>query len=133
MPRKSKSTVAVPISPVSPQETFHRADILFVLEWASVAPGLGGWNVLLDNEQETRKVSVVPPGTGHPAFFITRSGSEVALHRYRPGADPGQVIEFARYSSLREAVLTVCALSGEEIETINEAMELLYPRSLRSA
>lgn len=132
MPQKPKNSSALSTNSMPLDLPFHRADILFVLEWASVAPGLGGWNVLLDNETETRKVSVVPPGAEHPAFFVTRSGSEIALHRSRPGAKQGQVVEFARYRSLREAVLTVCSLSGEEIETINEAMELLYPRSLRS-
>ena len=111
MPRKHRNSAAFLMNSNDQGAQFHPADILFVLEWASVAPGLGGWNVLLDNEAETRKVSVVPPGAESPAFFITRVGSEVALHRYNPGTKQAHLVEFARYSSLREAIQAVCSLS----------------------
>ncbi|HET8995801.1 MAG TPA: hypothetical protein VFN42_03965, partial [Acetobacteraceae bacterium] len=41
---------------------FHCADVLFALEWSAVAPGVGGWDVLIDDERHTRLISVVPPG-----------------------------------------------------------------------
>jgi hypothetical protein len=134
MPRKSKrpaTTLLVPASP--PDEVFHRADVLYALEWAAAAPGIGGWNVLLDNEQSTRKVSVIPPGAEQPAFFITRVGAETSLAWLRGSGDRATQVEVARFASLREAVRSLCALSDEQIESVNEAMEALYPRTLRVA
>ena len=60
MAKKSKrlaTSLLIPAAP--PDAVFHRADILYALEWAAAAPGIGGWNVLLDDEQQTRQVSVV--------------------------------------------------------------------------
>jgi hypothetical protein len=128
----SKRSAAVMLIPVPPAEAvFDQADVLYALEWAAVAPGLGGWTVLLDDDSETRVVSVIPPGMERPGFAVTRKGREVSLTWLR-AANSGQPdIEVARPTSLREAMLLLCPLSYERIEGINEAMEALYPRSLR--
>lgn len=110
---------------------FHQADVLFVLEWAAVAPGLGGWNVVLDDDYATRLVSVIPPGAENPVFFITRDGGEVTITWLRQKSVDGALVEVGRYGNLREAVMTLCPLSDDQKELVNEAMEILYPRSLR--
>ncbi|KAA5612041.1 hypothetical protein [Rhodovastum atsumiense] len=108
---------------------FHRADILYALEWAAAAPGLGRWTVLLDDTEQTRLVSVVPPGTERPAFLITRSQEGVFVMPQAPGEEGLQI---RRFGNLREAVLAICPLDDERAVAVNEAMEILYPRTLRS-
>jgi hypothetical protein len=134
MPRKSKRLATSLLIPAAPADAvFHRADILYALEWAAAAPGIGGWNVQLDDDQQTRKVSVVPPGSEVPTFFIARAGSEVQLTWLRGTGDRATIVEVARFASLREAVRSLCALSDGQIESVNDAMEALYPRTLRTA
>lgn len=133
MSRKTKrlaTSLLIPATP--PDSVFHRADILYALEWAAAAPGIGGWNVLLDDEQQTRQVSVVPPGSEHATFFMNRVGSEVSLTWVRGAGERSAPVEVARFASLREAVRSLCALSDEQVESVNDAMEALYPRSLRT-
>jgi len=110
---------------------FHRADVLYALEWAAVAPGLGGWNIVLDDERQTRLVSVVPPGAEQPAFFVAREGNEITVTWLRQKSADATLVEVGRFNSLREAVLTLCPLSDDMRELVNESMELLYPRTLR--
>jgi hypothetical protein len=108
---------------------FHRADVLYALEWAAVAPGLGRWGVLLDNAEETRLVSVLPPGSDVPAFLIFRAEGHVLVipRSTRDGSE-----RVRRFRNLREAVLAICPLDDEKAVAVNEAMEVLYPRSFRS-
>lgn len=111
-------------------EPFHKADVLYALEWSSIAPGTGGWDLLLDSEAETRLISVVPPGSETPRFLIFRSGADVNV-LWISDAPCGDVMEVGRYPTLRAAVLGLCPLPKELVRQINEAMESLYPRSLR--
>jgi hypothetical protein len=113
-------------------QAFHVADVLYALEWAALAPGIGGWGVALDDERATRLVSVTPPGAEQPVFFVSRAGSETVLTWLRPRAAHGVLAEIGRFASLRAAMLALCPLPEEQNEAMNEAMELLYPRSLRT-
>lgn len=109
---------------------FHRADVLYALEWSAVAPGAGGWNIRIDNEEHTRLVSVVAPGSERPTFFIFWKGGAVVVVWRRPiGAR--DVMEVGRYPSLRAAVMALCPLHADIVQQVNESMEVLYPRSLR--
>jgi len=110
---------------------FHPADVLFALEWAAVAPGLGGWNLVLDQDGETRLISVVPPGAEHPTFFITRDGSRVTVTWLRQQAVGARPVDVGQFATLREAVLTLCPLSGELAAFVDQSMDLLYPPALR--
>ena len=127
MAKRPAVLMLVPAPPA--QAVFDRADVLYALEWAAVAPGIGGWTVLLDDEDQTREVSVVPPGMEQPAFCMTRVGRDVSLTWLRLGGRPD--FEVARPASLREAVHLLCPLSEECTQAVNQAMEALYPRSLR--
>jgi len=111
-------------------EPFHQADVLYALEWSAVAPGMGGWNLLVDQEAETRLISVVPPGSEAPRFLIFRAGADVDVLWI--GDSPGEdAMEVGHYPTLRAAVLGLCPVPKEQIRRINEAMESLYPRALR--
>lgn len=133
MPRKYKRPVASMLIPAAPPDAiFHNADVLYALEWAATAPGIGGWNVLLDDDKQTRKLSVVPPGSEHPTFFITRTGAEVTVNWLRTTVEQGVPVKIGGFASLREAVRALCALSDEQLESVNDAMEAMYPRSLRA-
>jgi hypothetical protein len=120
------------LAPAPPvEEVFAYADVLYALEWASLAPGLGGWTVLLDDDHETREILVIPPGMEQPAFCIYRSGRDVLLSWLRPTDPQRPEFEVARVASLREAVLLLCPLSEESIAAVHDSMEVMYPRSLR--
>jgi hypothetical protein len=110
---------------------FPRADVLFALEWSAVAPGIGGWDVLIDDEKRTRLVSVVPPGSDVPSFFIYWKGRDVVVTWLAPNGK-GDVMEIGRFSSLRAAVLALCPLNAEQMQAVTESLEVLYPRALRS-
>ena len=131
MSKKARRVAEATLPSAETAAVFHHADVLFALEWAAVAPGLGGWNVVLDDERRTRLISVVPPGAEQPAFFVTRDGTEVAVTWLRQKVVDGSLVEVGRFCSLREAVLTLCPLSDDMKELVNESMEVLYPRSLR--
>lgn len=131
MSKKARRSAEATLFSAETTTVFHAADVLFALEWAAVAPGLGGWNLVLDDERQTRLVSVVPPGAEHPAFFINRHGSEITITWLRQKTIDGALVEVGTFKSLREAVLTLCPLSDDLRELVNEAMEVMYPRALR--
>lgn len=131
MSKKARRSAEAALFSTEKGSVFHQADILYALEWAAVAPGLGGWNVVLDDDRQTRLVSVVPPGAEQPAFFVSRDGSQVTITWLRQKITDSALVEVGRYRSLREAVLTLCPLSDDQRELVNESMEVLYPRSLR--
>jgi hypothetical protein len=131
MSKKSRKTADSALFSAESMSVFHQADVLYALEWAAVAPGLGGWNVVLDDDRATRLISVIPPGAENPAFFITRDGIEVTINWLRQKTIDGVLVEVGRFASLREAALALCPLSDDQKELVNESMEILYPRSVR--
>ena len=109
---------------------FHGADVLFALEWSAVAPGVGGWDVLIDDERHTRLISVVPPGSNEPAFVALRKDSAVVVI-WLSANSKGEAMELGRFSSLRTAMLALCPLDPDVLQHVNESMEALHPRTLR--
>lgn len=128
--RKPKREDTLVLGPDEGKTKFHRSDVLFALEWSAVAPGMGGWDVLVDDEARTRLVSIVPPGADVPAFFAYWKGREVVLTWLAPSGQ-SHMMEVGRFTSLRMAVLALCPLSDEQMNIVNESMEILYPRALR--
>jgi hypothetical protein len=133
MSRKTRRSAEATLFSGETTALFHQADVLYALEWAAVAPGLGGWNLVLDDDRRTRLISVVPPGAEQPAFFITRDGKEVTITWLRQKVVDGALVEVGRFASLREALLTLCPLCDDLKEVVNESMEVLYPRTLRES
>ena len=75
----------------------------------------------------------MPPGAEQPAFFVTRDGKHVTVTWLRQKVVDGSLVEVGRFASLREALLTLCPLSDDQKELVNDSMEVLYPRSLRES
>jgi hypothetical protein len=129
--RKPQPNDTLTLGPDEGKAKFDRADVLFALEWSALAPGIGGWDVLIDDERMTRLVSVVPPGADAPAFFIYWKGSEIVL-TWQALNGKGEMMEVARFTNLRAAVLALCPLSEDQHMAVKDSMEIMYPRSLRS-
>ena len=109
-----------------PSETiFHPADILYALEWVGAVPEELHWRVALDNENETRLVSVFLSEAQQPTFEISRIGGVVKLVALVTD-EPGPRTRYFR--SLRDAVLAICPLDDDFAPAANEAMKVLYPR-----
>jgi hypothetical protein len=126
--RKPTCEDALALGPDEGKASFHRGDVLFALEWSAVAPGMGGWDVLIDDELRTRLVCVVPPGSDAPAFFIFLKGRDVVM-RWLSANGIGEAIEVGRFTNLRAALLALCPLNEDQTEWVNESMEILAPRS----
>lgn len=129
--RRPKTTDIPNLGPDESNARFPRADVLFALEWSAIAPGMGGWDVLIDDERRTRLLSIVPPGSDSPAFFIVTNGRSVTLRWLAP-RDGSEVIEVGQFMTLRDALLALCPLTEDQLHTVNEAMEILYPRKQRN-
>jgi len=109
---------------------FPGPDVSFALEWASVAPGIGGWDVRVDDETHPRLVSVVPPGALDPTFIIFRRENSVSVIWIVPNIT-GKLKEIARFANLPDAVLALCPLDDRLLQEVTKAMEVLYPPALR--
>jgi hypothetical protein len=107
---------------------FHASDIAFARAWSRVAPGIGGWTMLLDNDAAPGQVSVIPPGLPQPVFFITRRGRDVVLERRRAMGDDDEVVEAGRFEGLRDAVLALCPIDDDALEQIQLGLEVQFPR-----
>jgi hypothetical protein len=103
---------------------FHPSDVAFAIGWSRRAPGIDGWRVLLDREEETEQVSVIPPGSKEVVFVITRDGTKAVIERLN-GQSRQLVGEF---TNLRLAVQALCPLQEEHLQEINEELELAFPR-----
>lgn len=108
-------------------ETFSFSDVLFALEWSAVAPGMGGWDVLIDDERYTSLISVVPPGADVPCFFLYMKAQDVVL-TWMPATRDTELMEVGRFGTLTAAMLALCPLSDEQMLAIERALEILQPR-----
>jgi hypothetical protein len=117
--------------PAQDATTFHSADVLYALAWASLAPGIDGWRISLPDAAHTSVVFVIPPGSDEPVFFIRRKGGETVVQRQaKPGTDWMRT-EVGRFDGLRTAIRALCPLDDEKLEELNTRMEVIYPRSVR--
>jgi len=128
---RPKGDEALLLGPDEAKTRFHRSDVLFALEWSALAPGMGGWDVLLDDERETYLLSIVPPGGDAASFFLYRKGREVVLRWIAPAGSTAP-LEVGRFPSLRAALLALCPLNDDQMQALHESLEVLYPRTLRS-
>lgn len=108
--------------------TFSFAEVLFALEWSAVAPGMGGWDVLIDDERHTSLVSIVPPGAEVPCFFVYTKHHEVVL-TWMPANRDTDLMEVGRFGSLTSALLALCPLSDDQMLAIEKSMEIFQPRT----
>ncbi len=131
MATPERPTSIAKLGTAQPSAAFQAADVLYALEWATLAPGFGGWRVIVSDGPRTELVSVIPPGAEFPIFFITPDGEEAVIERQRPRVVGGGYETIGRFAGLRDAVLALCPLGDDEREELNIRMEAIYPRSLR--
>ena len=86
---------------------FSPADIAFALAWEIYAPGLVGWTVLVENEEEGSDVILVdPPLAFDNGFTLRRDGLDTVVS-WRDGT--------RRTASVRDALQLICPLAPEEL------------------
>ena len=110
---------------------FHPSDVAFAQRWSERAPGIDGWRVLLEPEAVHDRVHVLPPGAQEPAFLITRPSVRVVLERRVVGGGAESYRIVGEFDNLRQAVLALCPLQGEDLQEINEELEISFPRLRR--
>jgi hypothetical protein len=110
---------------------FHPSDVAFAQGWSRRAPGFGGWRLLLDRESGTKRVSVIPPGSDEPVFFITRDGVRTILSRLVRQEDEATLSVVGDYDNLRCAVQALCPLTEDDLQEIHEELEIAFPRNRR--
>src|ERR1700761_9006047 len=81
MTQGSANGNVISLYPIKEAITFQPADILYAIGWASVAPGIDGWRVVVADDAHPALVAVIPPGSDQPAFFITRKGEKAIVRR----------------------------------------------------
>jgi hypothetical protein len=106
---------------------FHESDLAFIKGWSERVPGIDGWRLVFDQEPHAEYVAVIPPGATAPVFALMRDGAMTVLSRLIAGEE----IEMGRFNSPRAAILTLCALHPDELESLNEALEHRFPRRRR--
>ena len=109
---------------------FDHQNVLWALEWAAVAPGIGGWNVLLDDIAPTRLMSIIPPASREASFIIYRKNGGVVAS-WVPPDSVGRSVEMKRFDDLRTALLSLCSLDRETLRQVDESVELLCSGRLR--
>ena len=53
MSKKARRSAGAALFSTETGTVFHHAEVLYALEWAAIAPGLGGWNVVLDDDRQS--------------------------------------------------------------------------------
>ncbi len=103
---------------------FDQRDALWALEWAATAPGIGGWNALLDDITCTRLISIIPPASRLPSFVAYRK-HDATVVAWLPPSSTGTAMEMKRFGDLRTALLSLCALDSESLRGVDESVEIL--------
>ncbi len=98
---------------------FEPADLAFALAWEVYAPGLGGWSVLVDTDENGGEYLLVDPPLVYGDGFVVCPD------------DTGTVITCStgtyRASNLREAMLLICPLSPDALAAVERLAEAPVP------
>ena len=105
------SLAAQPTSRSGPGQ-FAAFDLAFALAWEIYAPGLGGWTVLIDtDDNDVEFLQVDPPLVYGDGYTVRLEGSEVVI---------SCAIGTFRAASLREAMLLICPLSPDALSAVEK-------------
>lgn len=110
---------------------FHPSDVAFARGWSKRAPGIDGWRVVVDQEEGTERVSVIPPGGVEPVFIITRPSVRALIERRVRGPEGERLEPVGDYVNLRIAVQALCPITEDDLQEINEELEIAFPRKRR--
>ncbi len=98
---------------------FTVKEFAFAMAWEMYAPGLGGWTVHREMEDDGAEFILVdPPLVYGDGFTVHREAGEVVVSWF------GGVL---RTPTLREALLVICPLSPEGLEAADRLAALPGP------
>lgn len=109
----SRSTAFAPARPFSEQ------DIAFALAWEVYAPGLGGWTVQIDTDEDGTDTLLVDPPLVYGDGFVVRLDAGGVLVTSPLGIH--------RASTVRDALLLICPLSGEALDAVERLAAMPEP------
>lgn len=97
-------------------ETFSAQEFAFALAWELYAPGLGGWTVQRDVEEDgTGSILVDPPLVYGDGFVLRRDAEGVCI------VSP---LGVHRAPTLRDALLLICPLEREALAAADQMAAL---------
>lgn len=103
-------------SPRSTVAGFTEREFAFALAWELYAPGLGGWTVQRDEEEDGTPYLLVDP----PLVY----GDGFVLRRDAQGVSISSTLGVHRTATLREALLLVCPLATEALDAADRMAAL---------
>ncbi len=99
--------------------SFSTEDIAFALAWEVHAPGLGGWTVQQDVEDDGTDLLLVDPPLVYGDGFTVRPD--------RDGVRVVSPLGEHRAATLRDALLLICSLGRETLEKVERLAAMPVP------
>ena len=113
MATPSRSTTRPPALPFSEQ------DLAFALAWEVHAPGLGGWTVQIDTDEEGADMLLIDPPLVYGDGFVVRLDAAGVLVTSPLGLH--------RAPTVRDALLLICPLGREALDAVERLAALPEP------
>ena len=92
------------------RQSFSEQDLAFALAWEVHAPGLGGWTVLNDTDEDGTDMLLVDPPLVYGEGFVVRRDSV--------GVSITSPLGTHRAATLRDALLLICPLGREALDAV---------------
>lgn len=102
--------------PTAEAPGFSAQEFAFALAWELYAPGLGGWTVQRDTEDEGEPIMLVDP----PLVY----GDGFVLHKEADGVRITSPLGVHRAATLRDALLLICPLGREALDSADQMAAL---------
>lgn len=95
---------------------FTAQEFAFALAWEIYAPGLGGWTVQRDSEEDGGDLILVdPPLVYGDGFVVQKNGEGVSIT---------SALGLHRAASLRDGLLLICPLGREALDAADRMAAL---------
>lgn len=98
---------------------FASSDVAFALAWEIHAPGLGGWTVMIDEDEDGSEYLVVDPPLVYGAGFMVRPLGAAAEISWEQGT--------LLVDNVREAMLRICPLSPDALAAVEQLADAPAP------
>ncbi len=99
-----------------PQAGFTAQEFAFALAWELYAPGLGGWTVQRDTEEDGEQLILVDPPLVYGDGFVVRQSAD--------GVSITSPLGVHRAATLRDALLLICPLCEDALNAADRMAEL---------
>lgn len=100
----SQSTIQADVCRLAPE------DVAFAQAWEVYAPGLGGWTVQMDQDDDGSEFLLVDPPLVYGDGFVVRRDASGAVITWRESV--------CRAGSIRDAMLKICPLSPDALNAV---------------